>query len=71
MCFDCSLNEISVNCFCDCVECKSWENLNFLNDERKSNLETDRGGLWEILCPIIRQGETYAFPRDWDEETAI
>jgi GNAT superfamily N-acetyltransferase len=38
---------------------------------REVNLETDRGGLWEILCPIIRQGETYAFPRDWDEETAI
>jgi RimJ/RimL family protein N-acetyltransferase len=38
---------------------------------REINLVTDRESLWEILSPIIRQGETYAFPRDWDDETAI
>jgi hypothetical protein len=35
---------------------------------REINLVTDRESLWEILSPIIRQGETYAFPRDWDDE---
>lgn len=39
--------------------------------EFQSGNEVDRGGIWEILCPIIRAGETYAFPRDWNEEIAL
>jgi GNAT superfamily N-acetyltransferase len=38
---------------------------------REMDRQTDIPFIWEILCPIIRAGETYAFPRDWDEESAI
>ena len=31
----------------------------------------DRSGIWEILAPVIRAGETYALPRDMDEEAAL
>jgi L-amino acid N-acyltransferase YncA len=31
----------------------------------------DLSAIWEILCPIIRNGETYAIPRDWEQETAL
>lgn len=31
----------------------------------------DRDAIWSILEPILREGETYALPRDWDRERAI
>lgn len=33
--------------------------------------ERDRAAMWRILEPVIRAGETYALPRDWDEEQAL
>lgn len=32
---------------------------------------SDADALWAILEPILRAGETYALPRDWDRETAL
>jgi len=31
----------------------------------------DRARLWQILEPIIREGETYAWPRDLEREAAL
>src|SRR5687767_505796 len=31
----------------------------------------DRAEIWEILAPVIGAGETYALPRDMDEEAAL
>ena len=31
----------------------------------------DHEAIWRIIEPIIRAGETYAVPRDWDRETAL
>lgn len=31
----------------------------------------DHDAIWTIIEPIIRAGETYALPRDWDRETAL
>jgi ribosomal protein S18 acetylase RimI-like enzyme len=31
----------------------------------------DRAEIWEILAPLIGAGETYALPRDMDEEAAL
>jgi GNAT superfamily N-acetyltransferase len=35
-------------------------------DERK-----DGDALWSILEPVVRAGETYALPRDWDSVQAL
>ena len=32
---------------------------------------SDADALWAILEPILRAGETYALPRDWDRDTAL
>lgn len=31
----------------------------------------DDDALWRILEPVIRDGETYALPRDWSREAAL
>jgi ribosomal protein S18 acetylase RimI-like enzyme len=31
----------------------------------------DAGAIWIALEPVIRAGETYALPRDWDREQAL
>jgi len=31
----------------------------------------DKSAIWAIMEPIIRAGETYALPRDMDEESAL
>lgn len=31
----------------------------------------DRDALWTIMEPIIRAGETYALPTDWDKDIAL
>jgi len=31
----------------------------------------DHAAIWRILEPVIRAGETYPLPRDWDRETAL
>lgn len=31
----------------------------------------DRDAIWAILEPVIRAGETYPLPRDWDKKTAL
>lgn len=31
----------------------------------------DHDGLWSILEPVIREGETYTLPRDWSREEAL
>ena len=31
----------------------------------------DRDAIWSILEPILRAGEAYALPRDWDGERAL
>jgi L-amino acid N-acyltransferase YncA len=31
----------------------------------------DMAAIWAILEPVIRAGETYAYPRDMDRETAL
>lgn len=31
----------------------------------------DRAAIWSIIGPTIRAGETYALPRDMDEESAL
>lgn len=31
----------------------------------------DHDAIWSILEPILRAGETYALPRDWDRERAL
>jgi ribosomal protein S18 acetylase RimI-like enzyme len=33
--------------------------------------EKDLDALWEIMEPIIRAGETYAFPRNWSRDDAV
>jgi hypothetical protein len=33
--------------------------------------ETDADAIWAILEPVIRAGETYAFPRDWARADAL
>lgn len=38
---------------------------------RQINPLTDQEDLWEILCPILRQGETYALPRDWTKDATL
>lgn len=32
---------------------------------------SDADAVWLIMEPTIRAGETYAFPTDWDKETAL
>lgn len=32
---------------------------------------SDDDGIWAILEPIIRAGETYALPRDWSRDAAL
>lgn len=34
-------------------------------------VDSDRAAVWRILEPILRAGETYALPRDWDEAAAL
>lgn len=31
----------------------------------------DHDAIWSILEPILREGETYALPRDWDRARAL
>lgn len=31
----------------------------------------DHDAIWAIIEPIMRAGETYALPRDWDRETTL
>jgi|SRR5580704_12693348 L-amino acid N-acyltransferase YncA len=33
--------------------------------------EADADAIWSILAPVIRAGETYAFPRDWSRVDAM
>ena len=33
--------------------------------------EADADGIWQILEPVIRAGETYALPRDWTRAQAL
>jgi ribosomal protein S18 acetylase RimI-like enzyme len=33
--------------------------------------EADADAIWDILAPVIRAGETYAFPRDWRRADAM
>ena len=34
-------------------------------------LASDDPALWRILAPVIRAGETYPLPRDWNEAQAL
>jgi ribosomal protein S18 acetylase RimI-like enzyme len=34
-------------------------------------MDTDADAIWAILEPVIRAGETYAFPRDWSRTDAL
>ncbi|SES04968.1 Ribosomal protein S18 acetylase RimI [Tranquillimonas rosea] len=34
-------------------------------------IAADRPALWAMLEPVIRAGETYAYPTDWSEEAAM
>jgi ribosomal protein S18 acetylase RimI-like enzyme len=31
----------------------------------------DADALWDMLRPVIRAGKTYAFPMDWDRDSAL
>jgi len=31
----------------------------------------DHDAIWAIIEPVLRAGETYALPRDWDRRTAL
>ncbi len=33
--------------------------------------EADKDGIWDVIEPAIRAGETYALPRDWSREEAL
>ena len=33
--------------------------------------EADADGIWSVIEPAIRAGETYALPRDWSREEAL
>ena len=33
--------------------------------------EADKDGIWAVIEPAIRAGETYALPRDWSREEAL
>lgn len=37
----------------------------------RQSTETDAGAIWTILEPVVRAGETYAFPRDWTRANAM
>jgi GNAT superfamily N-acetyltransferase len=37
----------------------------------RAPLESDRDGLWNVLEPVIRAGETYPLPRDMPREAAL
>jgi ribosomal protein S18 acetylase RimI-like enzyme len=34
-------------------------------------VDMDAGPVWAILEPVLRAGETYALPRDWDRAQAL
>ncbi len=38
---------------------------------RKADLKVEADSIWAILEPIIRAGETYALPRNWEKEEAL
>jgi ribosomal protein S18 acetylase RimI-like enzyme len=38
---------------------------------RHVNLAKESSALWEMMEPILRAGETYALPRDWNQEEAL
>ena len=46
----------------------SWQDTRML--VRKA-LSKDQDGIWAILEPVIRAGETYPLPRDMDRESAL
>ncbi|MFT4075816.1 MAG: N-acetyltransferase [Asticcacaulis sp.] len=31
----------------------------------------DHDAIWTIIEPIVREGETYSLPRDWDRDTGL
>src|ERR671923_815003 len=31
----------------------------------------DRDAIWRIIEPVLRAGETYALPRDWEQAEAL
>ena len=33
--------------------------------------ERDRDALWAVISPVLRAGETYALPTDWDRASAL
>lgn len=35
------------------------------------SVPADDGAIWQVLEPVIRAGETYALPRDWDRDAAL
>jgi ribosomal protein S18 acetylase RimI-like enzyme len=37
----------------------------------RPGVEADADAIWTILEPVIRAGETYAFPRDWNRADAM
>jgi ribosomal protein S18 acetylase RimI-like enzyme len=37
----------------------------------RPSVEADNDAIWTILEPVIRAGETYAFPVDWDRKGAM
>jgi ribosomal protein S18 acetylase RimI-like enzyme len=37
----------------------------------RPGVEGDADAIWTILEPVIRAGETYAFPRDWSRAEAM
>lgn len=37
----------------------------------RPSVEADADAIWTILEPVIRAGETYAFPADWDRKEAM
>ena len=39
--------------------------------EIRAAIAEDRAEIWKVLAPVIRAGETYALPRDMDEEAAL
>jgi len=39
--------------------------------EIRTKKDGDEKGLWNILQPVVRAGDTYALPRDWSRDDAL
>jgi ribosomal protein S18 acetylase RimI-like enzyme len=37
----------------------------------RSATSADHDAIWTIMAPVLRAGETYTLPQDWDRETAL